>query len=63
MPGRDVGRAEAYQLRGAESVTPFAAILKARGRATPDAIGGAFADADGEMVDSFTTIDRTSGRC
>jgi predicted regulator of Ras-like GTPase activity (Roadblock/LC7/MglB family) len=38
-------------------VTPFAAILKRAVEATPNAIGGAFADADGEMVDSYSTID------
>lgn len=37
--------------------TPFAAILQRAVQATPNAIGGAFADADGEMVDSFTTGD------
>ena len=38
-------------------MTPFAAILKRAVEATPNAIGGAFADADGEMVDSYSTID------
>lgn len=38
-------------------MTPFAAILQRAVEATPNAIGGAFADADGEMVDSFATID------
>jgi hypothetical protein len=38
-------------------VTPFGAILKEAVQASPNAIGGAFADADGEMVDSFSTID------
>jgi hypothetical protein len=38
-------------------VTPFAAILQRAVQATPNAIGGAFADPDGEMVDSFATID------
>ena len=38
-------------------MTPFAAILQRAVAATPNAIGGAFADADGEMVDSFSTID------
>jgi len=38
-------------------VTPFRAILKRVVEASPHAIGGAFADADGEMVDSYTTID------
>ena len=38
-------------------MTPFAAILQRAVLATPNAIGGAFADADGEMVDSFSLID------
>jgi hypothetical protein len=38
-------------------VTPFAAILQRCVQATPNAIGGAFADADGEMVDSFAVGD------
>ena len=38
-------------------MTPFSAILRHAVEATPNAIGGAFADADGEMVDSYTTID------
>ncbi len=38
-------------------MTPFAAILQRAVQATPHAIGGAFADKDGEMVDSFATID------
>jgi hypothetical protein len=38
-------------------VTPFAAILQRAVVATPNAIGGAFADAEGEMVDSYATID------
>ncbi|HEY5952512.1 MAG TPA: hypothetical protein VIV40_43735 [Kofleriaceae bacterium] len=38
-------------------MTPFAAILKRAVLSTPNAIGGAFADPDGEMVDSFATID------
>lgn len=38
-------------------MTPFASILQHAVQATPNAIGGAFADADGEMVDSFSTID------
>lgn len=38
-------------------MTPFAVILKDAVQTTPNAIGGAFADADGEMVDSFATID------
>ena len=38
-------------------MTAFARILQRAVLATPNAIGGAFADSDGEMVDSFTTID------
>jgi hypothetical protein len=38
-------------------VTPFASILQRAVEATPFAIGGAFADADGEMVDSYSKID------
>jgi hypothetical protein len=34
-------------------VTPFGEILRRAVLATPGAIGGAFADRDGEMVDSF----------
>jgi predicted regulator of Ras-like GTPase activity (Roadblock/LC7/MglB family) len=40
-------------------VTPFAAILKRAVVATPNSIGSAFADAEGEMVDSYTTIDHS----
>ena len=38
-------------------MTPFAAILQRCVQATPNAIGGAFADPEGEMVDSFAVID------
>ena len=38
-------------------MTPFGAILQRAVELTPNAVGGAFADADGEMVDSFSTID------
>jgi hypothetical protein len=38
-------------------VTPFGEILRRAVLATPGAIGGAFADAQGEMVDSFTNLD------
>jgi hypothetical protein len=41
----------------ADYITPFGAILRRAVQATPNAIGGAFADADGEMVDSYSTID------
>jgi len=37
--------------------TPFAAILRRAVEATPHAIGGAFADSEGEMVDSYSTMD------
>lgn len=38
--------------------TPFAMILQRAVERTPNAIGGAFADSEGEMVDSFATGDR-----
>ncbi len=38
-------------------LTPFGAILKRAVQATPGAIGGAFADPEGEMIDGFTTRD------
>lgn len=38
-------------------MTPFAAILQRAVEATPGAIGGAFADSEGEMVDSFSRLD------
>lgn len=38
-------------------MTPFAAILRDAVQASPHAIGGAFAASDGEMVDSFATMD------
>jgi hypothetical protein len=37
--------------------SPFGAILRAAVEATPGAIGGAFADAQGEMIDGYTTVD------
>ena len=37
-------------------MTPFAAILKRAVDATPNAIGGAFADSEGEMVDSYADM-------
>lgn len=40
------------------AMTPFADIMRRAVEATPGAIGGAFADAEGEMVDGYTTIDR-----
>lgn len=38
-------------------MSPFASILKDAVQAAPNAIGGAFAASDGEMVDAFATID------
>ena len=38
-------------------MTPFGEILRRAVLATPGAVGGAFADADGEMVDSFAEYD------
>jgi hypothetical protein len=38
-------------------VTPFRDILKRAVQATPGAIGGAFADSEGEMVDWFADYD------
>lgn len=38
-------------------MTSFRRILKRAVEATPNAIGGAFADSEGEMVDSYSTID------
>ena len=35
--------------------TPFGDIMRRAVEATPGAIGGAFADSEGEMVDGFTT--------
>lgn len=39
--------------------TPFGMILQRAVEATPGAIGGAFADSQGEMVDCYATLDRT----
>ena len=39
-------------------MTPFGSILQRAVKATPNAIGGAFAASDGEMVDSYSTIDQ-----
>jgi len=41
----------------ARGTSPFGAILRRAVQATPGAIGGAFADSQGEMIDSFTTRD------
>ena len=38
-------------------MTPFRAILRHAVEAAPPAIGGAFADSEGEMVDSYAKID------
>jgi hypothetical protein len=38
--------------------TPFADIMRRAVEATPGAVGGAFADSEGEMVDSFATGDK-----
>jgi predicted regulator of Ras-like GTPase activity (Roadblock/LC7/MglB family) len=38
-------------------VTPFGEILQRTVKATPNAIGGSFAASDGELVDSYSTID------
>jgi hypothetical protein len=43
--------------REAYGISPFGAILKRAVEATPGAFGGAFADAQGEMIDGFTTRD------
>ena len=43
--------------RNAPAMTPFGAILRRAVLATPGAIGGAFADSQGEMIDGFTTQD------
>jgi len=40
-------------------MSPFAIILKRAVDGTPNAVGGAFADKEGEMVDSYTKLDRT----
>ena len=40
-----------------QNISPFGAILRRAVHATPGAIGGAFADSDGEMIDGFTTRD------
>lgn len=38
-------------------MTPFRDILRRAVEATPGAVGGSFADAEGEMVDYFATYD------
>lgn len=39
-------------------MTTFREIMRRAVEATPGAVGGAFADAEGEMVDSFSTVDK-----
>jgi hypothetical protein len=41
----------------AHGMSPFGVILRRAVHATPGAIGGAFADSQGEMIDGFTTRD------
>lgn len=43
--------------RPVRAANPFGAILRRAVQATPGAIGGAFADSQGEMIDRFTTRD------
>jgi hypothetical protein len=43
--------------RPSRGLTPFGVILMRAVEAVPGAIGGAFADSQGEMIDSFTTRD------
>jgi len=38
--------------------TTFSEIMRRAVEATPGAVGGAFADPDGEMVDGFSTYDK-----
>lgn len=40
------------------SASMFADIMKRAVEATPGAVGGAFADPEGEMVDCFSTVDK-----
>jgi hypothetical protein len=46
-----------YSHGPALGVSPFGEILRRAVHATPGAIGGAFADCDGEMIDGFTMRD------
>jgi hypothetical protein len=39
------------------SATLFGDIMRRAVESTPGAVGGAFADSEGEMVDSFSTLD------
>lgn len=43
--------------RASYGISPFGAILARAVRETPGALGGAFADAQGEMIDGYTTRD------
>ena len=43
--------------RPERALTPFAKILKQAVESSPNAVGGAFAASDGEMVDHYATID------
>jgi hypothetical protein len=42
----------------ARGISAFGVILRQAVLATPGAIGGAFADSEGEMIESYTTRDR-----
>lgn len=39
-------------------MTMFGDIMRTAVEATPGAVGGAFADSEGEMVDGFSTLDK-----
>lgn len=41
----------------AYGMSPFGAILRRAVEKTPGAIGGAFADSQGEMIDGYSTVD------
>ena len=57
--GSPARRPPTLELGGSPSrlLTPFGAILRRAVQATPGAIGGAFADQQGEMIDGYTTHD------
>ena len=40
------------------TTTPFGEIMRTAVEATPGAVGGAFADPEGEMVDSFSSLEK-----
>ena len=40
------------------TATTFGAIMRRAVESTPGAVGGAFADSEGEMVDCFSTVDK-----